>query len=49
MNILQKCLEDKETVAEQLADQTGAEIVQIIGNQIILYKESTENKQIDLP
>lgn len=49
INILQNCLEDKETVAEQLAEQTEAEIVQIIGNQIILYKESAENKQIELP
>lgn len=49
VNILQNCLEDKESVAEQIAEGTGAEIVQIIGNHIILYKESTENKTIILP
>jgi len=49
VSILQNCLEDKDTVAEQLAQGTESEIVQIIGNNIVLYKESTENKQIELP
>ncbi|MFC2948419.1 ribosome assembly RNA-binding protein YhbY [Virgibacillus sediminis] len=49
VSILQNCMEDKDTVAEQLAEGTGAEIVQIIGNNIVLYKESEENKQIELP
>lgn len=47
--ILQNCEEDKETVAEELAAGTRAELVQIIGNTIVLYKESRENKQITLP
>ena len=49
VSILQNCLEDKETVASQLGEGTGAEIVQIIGNNIVLYKESLENKTIQLP
>lgn len=49
VSILQNCLEDKETVAEQLSTGIDAEIVQIIGNNIVLYKESQENKQIKLP
>ncbi|SHG70957.1 ribosome assembly RNA-binding protein YhbY [Virgibacillus chiguensis] len=49
VSILQNCLEDKTIVAEQLAEGTGAEVVQIIGNNIVLYKESTENKHIVLP
>ena len=49
VSILQNCLEDKETVASQLGEGTGAEIVQIIGNNIVLYKESQENKNIQLP
>jgi len=49
VSILQNCLEDKTIVAEQLAEGTGAEIVQIIGNNIVLYKESKENKHIELP
>lgn len=49
ISILQNCAEDKDTVAEQLVKGTGAELVQIIGNTIVLYKESKENKQIQLP
>src|SRR5690625_2992713 len=48
VNILQNCEVDKNIVAEQLAEGTGAEIVQIIGNIIVLYSESQENKQIQL-
>jgi len=49
VNILQNCLEDKHTVADKLSSGTGAELVQIIGNNVVLYKESAENKQIALP
>ncbi|MFO1443384.1 ribosome assembly RNA-binding protein YhbY [Bacillus sp. Bva_UNVM-123] len=49
INILQNCDEDKQTVAEELSMGTNAELVQIIGNTIVLYKESRENKQISLP
>lgn len=47
--VLQNCLDDKETVAEQLVHGTDALLVQIIGNNIVLYKESIENKHIQLP
>jgi len=49
VRVLQNCLDDKHDVAEQLADGTDASIVQIIGKQIVLFKESSEHKQIDLP
>lgn len=49
VSVLQNCDEDKNVVAQQLAEGTKAEIVQIIGNTIVLYKESVENKQIILP
>ncbi|TDL77260.1 ribosome assembly RNA-binding protein YhbY [Rhodococcus qingshengii] len=49
ISVLQNCEEDKNVVAEQLAKGTGADIVQIIGNTIVLYKESVEKKQITLP
>ena len=49
VSVLQNNPEDKREVAEQLAEGTGAEIVQIIGNIIVLYKESADNKQIRLP
>lgn len=49
VSILQNCDEDRDTVAEQLSSGAKAELVQVIGNTIVLYKESRENKQIVLP
>lgn len=41
-------LSPKET-ANQLAEELGAEFVQAIGRKFTLYRESKENKQIELP
>ena len=49
VSILQNCMEDKEDVATKLVEGTDASLVQIIGNTIVLYKESKENKEIELP
>ena len=40
---------DAKTVANELADELGAEYVQAIGRRFVLYRESKENKQIELP
>lgn len=49
VSVLQNCLEDKNDVAQALVQGTNAELVQIIGNNIVLYKESIDNKNIKLP
>ncbi len=49
VSILQNCDEDRDSVAENLSKGAGAELVQVIGNTIVLYKESRENKKITLP
>ncbi len=49
VSVLQNCEEDRKVVAEELVAGTKAELVQVIGSTIILYKESKENKQIVLP
>ena len=49
VSILQNCEEDRDTVAEQLSHGAKAELVQVIGNTVVLYKESRENKQLVLP
>ncbi|MBN9653755.1 ribosome assembly RNA-binding protein YhbY [Halobacillus litoralis] len=49
VSILQNCFEDNDVVANEIVEATDAHIVQVIGNTIILYKESKENKQIELP
>ncbi|GAA4858719.1 ribosome assembly RNA-binding protein YhbY [Paenibacillus vulneris] len=49
ITVLNNCMEDRGEVAEQLAEQSGAELVQVIGKIIVLYKESKDNKTIELP
>lgn len=40
---------DARGVCEELSAELKAEIVQIIGNRFVLYKQSEENKVIELP
>jgi RNA-binding protein len=49
VSVLQNCDQDKDEVAQELAQGAEAELVQVIGKTIVLYKESEENKQIELP
>ncbi len=49
VSILQNCEMDKKDVAEMLSEKANAHVVQIIGSIIVLYKESLENKKIQLP
>ncbi|MGN7357827.1 ribosome assembly RNA-binding protein YhbY [Paenibacillus sp. SAF-054] len=49
ISVLNNCLDDKNEIAEELADKTDAELVQVIGSTIVLYKESRDNKKIELP
>ena len=35
--------------AEELAEATGAEVVQTVGSKLVLYKESEKKKRIELP
>lgn len=49
ISILQNCEDDKHEVAEALAKGTKAELVQLIGLTVVLYKPSRNNKRIELP
>ncbi|WP_239254014.1 ribosome assembly RNA-binding protein YhbY [Listeria ilorinensis] len=49
VSILQNVEEEHQEVAETLSARTGAELVQLIGRTIILYKESKNKKEIELP
>ncbi len=49
ISILQNCEEDKNEVAVALAKGTRAELVQLIGLMVVLYKPSKNNKRIELP
>lgn len=48
VSILQNCEEDKTEIAGRL-QETGIEVVQVIGKILVLYKESKEKKRIVLP
>ena len=49
VRILDNCEDDKQEVAEALAKGARAELVQLIGLTVVLYKESRNNKKIVLP
>ncbi|MGM1046630.1 RNA-binding protein [Paenibacillus uliginis N3/975] len=49
VSVLNNCLEDPRAIAAELAEGAKAELVQVIGKTIVLYKESKDNKTIELP
>ncbi len=49
INVLRNVDEDVRVLANEISENTNSEIVQIIGNKIILYRESTKKKKIELP
>ncbi|PZE22759.1 ribosome assembly RNA-binding protein YhbY [Paenibacillus xerothermodurans] len=49
VTVLNNSGEDRNDVGRQLAEGAGAELVQVIGRVIVLYKESRERKTIELP
>lgn len=44
VRVLKNYKDDIKEIASDLSSNTGAEIVQIIGNKIVLYKVSTKDK-----
>lgn len=49
IHVLKNCFDDPRGMAEIIAERTHAEVVQVIGKKIVLYRESKEKKQIELP
>lgn len=49
LNVLKNCADDIKELSVVLAERTRSEVVQTIGRRIVLYKESKENKKIQLP
>ena len=49
VSVLNNCMDDPREIAEIIAERTRAEVVQVIGKKIVLYRESKENKKIELP
>ena len=49
MHILKNCFDDPKEIAQVIAERTRSEVVQVIGKKIVLYRESKDNKKIELP
>ena len=49
IHVLQNCADDPKVIANIVAERTRSEVVQVIGKKIVLYKESKNNKKIELP
>ena len=49
INVLKNCMEDPKDIANVLVEDLNAEFVQSIGRKIVIYRESIENKEIQLP
>lgn len=48
LTVLENCIETPRDTANELANATGADVVGVIGRKIILYRESVNNKRIEL-
>ena len=49
MLILKNNFDDPKEIAQVIAERTRSEVVQVIGKKVVLYRESKDNKKIELP
>lgn len=49
VKVLKNCLDDVNVVAEELAVQSHAELVQVIGHNVVLYRRHPKKPVIELP
>lgn len=50
LNVLKNCVADPRDIGQLLAERTRAEVVQVIGKKIVLYRENSKKKdKIVLP
>ena len=51
ISVLKNCADDPRVLAQILAERTGAEVVQVIGKKIVLYRQAKnkEKRKIELP
>lgn len=48
LTVLENSMESPKEVANALAEATSADVVGVVGRKIILYRESVNNKKIEL-
>ena len=46
--VLENCEYTSREAADTLGEQTGAEVVAVIGRKLVLYRESEKHKKIEL-
>lgn len=49
VKIQESCLLDPKDVANEVAERLNAEFVQAMGRRFVLYRESKDHKEIELP
>ncbi len=51
LGVLKNCMDDPGELAEMISEKTYAEVVQVIGKKIVLYKQARkrEDRKIVLP
>lgn len=49
VKVLKNCLDEVKDVAQELAEQGNAELVQVIGRNVVLYRPNPEKTGIELP
>lgn len=49
ITLLDTTPDDKYSISNEIAEKTGADVVQIIGKKVTLYKRSTNSPKIELP
>ena len=49
VKVLKNCLDEVKDVAQDLAEQGNAELVQVIGRNVVLYRPNPEKPGIELP
>ena len=48
LTVLENSMETPRAMADELAEAVGADVVGVIGRKVILYRESVNNKRIEL-
>lgn len=48
INVLKNCVDDPKEIAQVISERTHSQVVHVIGNKIVLYKEA-KKKKIILP
>ncbi len=48
LTVLENSMETPKDMANELAEAVGADVVGVVGRKIILYRESVNNKKIEL-